>query len=311
MQLDLNLLTALDALLEHSSVTAAADRLHLSVPAMSRTLGRIRRATGDPILVRTGRTMTPTPYALAVREEVHSVLTQARAVLTPPREVDPATLERTFSLRVHDAIATAVAPGLIAGVAAAAPGVRLRLLAETATDTADDLRQGRVDLAIGAGSPSSPEFRAETAGTDQLVVIGRPGHPVLAAGPDLTAYAAARHLTVSRRGRLQDPVDDALADRGLTRQVVAAAPTTATALQIAAAGDLLVTAPGRTSQTTAAALGLQIGPLPLPLPPVPVTCSWHQRYEADPAHAWLRSHVRRALRELCTPGGHDSPPAPS
>ncbi|WP_299951910.1 LysR family transcriptional regulator [uncultured Modestobacter sp.] len=298
MQLDLNLLTALDALLEQGSVTAAADRLHLSVPAMSRTLGRIRRATGDPILVRTGRTMTPTPYAVAVREEVQSLLARANAVLTPPRDVDPATLERTFSLRVHDALATALAPGLLAAVAAEAPGVRLRLLAETANDAADDARQGRVDLAIGAGSPPSPEFRAETVGTDRLVVIGRPGHPALAAGPDLAAYAAARHLTVSRRGRLQDPVDDALAARGLTRQVVAAAPTTATALQVAAAGDLLVTAPGRTCRTTAETLGLQLRPLPLAMPAVPVTCSWHQRYEADPAHAWLRAHVRRALSEL-------------
>ena len=296
VQLDLNLLIALDALLEQGSVTAAAEQLHLSVPAMSRTLGRIRRATGDPVLVRTGRTMTPTPYALAVRDDVRSVLAQAQAVLTPPRDVDPATLERTFTLQVHDAIATAVAPGLLAAVAAEAPGVRLRFLAETAVDT-DDLRQGRVDLEIGAGARTSPEFRAETAGADSLVVIGRAGHPALASRPDLAGYAAARHLTVSRRGRLQDPVDDALAEQGLRRQVVAAAPTTAIALQVAAAGDLLVTAPQRACRATVDALGLTTRPLPLPMPPVPVTCSWHQRSEADPVHAWLRAHARSALRE--------------
>src|SRR5919199_290295 len=109
MQLDLNLLTALDALLEEGSVTGAAERLRLSAPAVSRTLGRIRRLTGDDILVRTGRTMTPTPYALAVREQVGDLVRQANAVLAPRRELDLATLTRTFTLRCHDAIATMLA----------------------------------------------------------------------------------------------------------------------------------------------------------------------------------------------------------
>jgi DNA-binding transcriptional LysR family regulator len=300
VQLDLNLLTALDALLEEGSVTGAAARLHLSVPAMSRTLGRIRRATGDPVLVRTGRTMAPTPYALAVRDEVHAVLDQARAVLSPRREVDPATLERTFTLQVHDAIATAVGPALIGAVAAEAPGVRLRFLAETSADT-DDLRHGRVDLEIGAGTRPAPEFRTEVLGADTLVVVGRADHPVLVTPPTLAGYAAARHLTVSRRGRLQDPVDDALAGRGLTRQVVVSAPTTATALAIVAAGDLLLVAPERACRAALDALGLRTRPLPLELPAVPVTCSWHQRHEADPAHGWLRGHVRAALRTFSGP----------
>src|SRR5688500_18733448 len=99
MQLDLNLLTALHALLEEGSVTGAADRLRLSAPAVSRNLGRIRRLTGDDILVRTGRTMTPTPYALAVREQVAELVRQANAVLAPSRELDLAALERTFTLQ--------------------------------------------------------------------------------------------------------------------------------------------------------------------------------------------------------------------
>src|SRR5690242_9139367 len=108
MQLDLNLLAALDALLEEGSVAGAADRMHVTSPAMSRTLGRIRKATKDQILVRTGRTMTPTPYALAVRAEVHRLVQQAHAVLAPASALDLGTLGRTFTLQWHDAVTSAV-----------------------------------------------------------------------------------------------------------------------------------------------------------------------------------------------------------
>src|ERR1700742_5245731 len=98
MHVDLNLLIALDALLEENSVAAAADRLHLSPPAMSRTLSRIRRATGDDILVRTGRTMSPTPRALELREETRELVRRATAVLTPVQDPNLDTLERALHI---------------------------------------------------------------------------------------------------------------------------------------------------------------------------------------------------------------------
>jgi DNA-binding transcriptional LysR family regulator len=118
MRLDLNLLTALDALLEEGSVAGAAQRLHLSSPAMSRTLTRIRRATDDAILVRTGRSMTPTPYAIAIRANVRRLVEQAHAVLSPQRDVDPASLDRTFHLRWHDALTELAGPTLLTAVRA-------------------------------------------------------------------------------------------------------------------------------------------------------------------------------------------------
>src|SRR5687767_933458 len=130
MQADLNLLTVLDALLEEGSVMGAAERLHLSSPAVSRTLGRIRKVTGDDILVRTGHSMTPTPYALSISEEVHRLVRQANAVLSPSRELDLDRLDRTFTVQCHDALASSVVPTLIGRITAQAPGVRLRVLAE-------------------------------------------------------------------------------------------------------------------------------------------------------------------------------------
>ncbi|MFD9240785.1 LysR family transcriptional regulator [Streptomyces sp. NPDC059556] len=296
MQLDLNLLTALDALLEEGSVAGAAARLHVTAPAMSRSLGRIRRTTGDQILVRTGRTMTPTPYAIAVREQAHELLQQVRDVLAPSRELDPATLERTFTLRWHDSLVALGGPALLAAVRAQAPGVRLRFVAESSTDT-PELRRGEVDLEANANPLGAPDIRAEQVGETRLVAVVRQEHP-LARLRTVTAqaYASADHVTVSRRGNLGNAVDDALTRLGLTRRVVAAAPTEAAALEFARGTDLVVSVPEITTRTAAAAgLGLTVLPLPLELPSAPVYLSWHQRHDTDHAHTWLRELARAAL----------------
>lgn len=298
MQLDLNLLTALDALLEEGSVAGAAQRLRLSSPAVSRNLGRLRKLTGDDILVRTGRSMTPTPYALAVREQVTELLRQARAVLAPRRELDLGTLDRVFTLQCHDALATALVAPLLTAVASRAPGVRLRLPAEAAVDT-DELRHGRVDLEIGAAAPALPELRHETLGHDRFVVLLRRDHPY-AQGLDLGAYAAQPHILISRRGRLTDPVDAVLQAHDLHRRVLATVATTGTAAQILAHSDAVLTATELTWRPLARAFDLVAVAPPIPLPSAPIVSAWPNRYDSDPAHAWLRDQVRSALATALT-----------
>ncbi|MFD4670392.1 LysR family transcriptional regulator [Lentzea sp. NPDC058450] len=295
MQADLNLLVVLDALLEEGSVMGAAERLHLSSPAVSRTLGRIRKVTGDDILVRTGHTMTPTPYALGIAEEVRRLVREANAVLTPSRELDLAELERTFTVRCHDALASSVVPTLVGRIASEAPGVRLRVLAEHSGDT-DDLRHGRVDLELGGGAPDLPEFRSEVMGTDPLAVVLRRGHPCTEL--DLRAYAAYPHVLVSRRGRFSAPIDEVLEREGLRRKVIATVATVHSALQIAAAGDALVTTTTILCRPLIEAFGLVTLPLPVESPEAPIHCNWHQRYDSDRAHEWLRSQVRETLGEV-------------
>jgi DNA-binding transcriptional LysR family regulator len=300
MQLDLNLLTALDALLEEGSVGGAAERLGLSEPAMSRTLGRIRRVTGDQILVRTGRSMTPTPYAVAVRAEVHALVQQARAVLAPARDLDLAGLNRTFTLRCHDAVTSAIGPGLIAAVQAQAPAVRLRFLAEASTDT-NELRHGQVDIEVGSTQPTLPEVRSEIVQQGHLVAALRPGHPLAHQPLTVERYAGALHLTVSRRGRLYDPIDESLEALGLRRRVVAAVPTSTAALHLIRHSDLIVAVPEHMCGPTVQAQGLHTLPIPLDLRPVPVIQAWHQRYDSDQAHSWLRDQVRTALQAVGRP----------
>ncbi|MEW1644305.1 MULTISPECIES: LysR family transcriptional regulator [unclassified Streptomyces] len=310
MQLDLNLLAALDALLEEGSVAGAADRLHVTSPAMSRSLGRIRRTTGDQILVRTGRTMTPTPYAIAVREQVHDLLQQVRGVLAPSRELDLATLDRTFTLRWHDALVSLGGPALLAAVRAQAPGVRLRFIAESSVDT-PELRRGEVDLASDAGRPTAPEIHADRVAETQQVVVVRQGHPLTRVRSVTAArYAAADHINVSRRGRLGNVLDEALARLDLTRRVVVTAPTESAAYEFVRGSDLVVTAPEATARSAAADLGMVLLPLPLDLPPAPVYLSWHQRYDTDPAHIWLRTLARTALTEAVGARDHSAGSVP-
>ncbi|MEU8702939.1 LysR family transcriptional regulator [Streptomyces sp. NPDC048680] len=300
MQLDLNLLTALDALLEEGSVAGAAARLHVTAPAMSRSLGRIRKATGDQILVRTGRSMAPTTRALAMRAEVHTLVQQAHHLLSARQELDLATLDRVFTVRWHDTLTAACGTTLTAAVHHRAPGVRLRLSAEPGTDT-PGLRRGEVDLESSSGRPTSPDIRHRLIGRDQLVVAVRPGHPLTEAPLSLERYAAAEHLTVSRRGSLRDPIDDALTAHGLERRVVAAGPTAAFALQLALGSDLVVTLPDAVTRTARDLLGLVTLPPPLRLPDVPLYLLWHQRYDNDLAHTWLRDLATETVQPLFAP----------
>ncbi|AHH99530.1 LysR family transcriptional regulator [Kutzneria albida] len=295
MQLDLNLLVALDVLLEEGSVGGAADRLGLSAPAMSRTLGRIRRATGDPILVRSGRCMVPTPRALALRAEVHTLVERAQALLRPDQELDLSTLDRTFSLQCHDAFGAGVGARLLAALRAEAHGVRLRLLPEAATDT-NDLRQGSVDLAVGTVHSAPPEISVELLARDRMIGVVRADHPLASGAVTAERFARAEHLSISRRGRGTGPIDEALAAQGLSREVTATAASVTAGLLLVRESGLVGVVADRLCRTAVRALGLHTFELPVTVPPLLIHQSWHHRYDADAAHAWLRDHVREAVQ---------------
>ncbi|MFJ3233384.1 LysR family transcriptional regulator [Streptomyces sp. NPDC086787] len=289
--LDLNLLVALDVLLEEQSVQGAARRLHLSEPAMSRTLGRIRKALGDPVLVRAGRQMVPTPHALAVRAEVSAVVERARALFAPGRDADLRTVVRTFTVLGNDSIAATLGAALLARAAEEAPGIRLRFLTESHVDL-PHLRQGTADLEVGVLDTTAPEVRVEPLREDRMIGAVRPGHPLLTGELTPERFAAAGdHLTVSRRGRLHGPVDAALAELGLKRRVVGSIGTFPASLFVLRDTDLIgmVSAWGA---PLASALGLATFEIPLLLPVLTLSLAWHPRHDADPAHAWLRGCVR-------------------
>ncbi|MFJ7901176.1 LysR family transcriptional regulator [Streptomyces sp. NPDC096198] len=297
--LDLNLLAALEVLLEEQSVQGAARRLHLSEPAMSRTLGRIRKALGDPILVRAGRGMVPTPHALAVRAEVSAVVERARALFVPGRDADLGTVSRTFTILGHDAIAASLGAPLFARPAEEAPGIRIRFLGESHVDV-PLLRRGTADLEVGVVDAQEPEVLVEPLFEDRMLGVVRAGHPLLDGELTAARFATeADHLIVSRRGRLHGPVDAALADLGLERRVVGTVGTYPASLFVLRDTDL-VGLIGSWGLPLAAELGLAVFEVPLELPPLHLALAWHPRHDADPAHAWLRDCVRRLAAEWPT-----------
>lgn len=296
---DLNLLIALDALLAEGSVVKAARRLGLSESAMSRTLARLRAVTGDPLLVRAGRGLVPTPRAVQLRERVPGLAEEVRAVLRPAEAVDIARLERSFTLRASESFIEVYAARLVGRVAAEAPGVLLRFAPRGNRD-AQALRDGLIDLDIGVHSETTPELKVQSLLRDRLVAAVREGHPLTRrATVTPEQYAACGHVLTSRRGLVRDRVDEALAALGLARKVVAVVPSFPAALAIVRASDLTALVSER--QLAAGVAGVRILPLPaklaIALDEVVVTQMWHPRQDADPAHRWLRGRILAACRE--------------
>jgi DNA-binding transcriptional LysR family regulator len=289
---DLNLLITLDALLAEGSVARAAVRLRLSPSAMSRALARLREATGDPLLVRAGRGLVPTPRAIELRERVSLLVQDAQAVLRPAEMLDLKRLVRTFTLRTSEGFVENFGPGLLARVGDEAPGVRLRFMPRPDKDSAP-LRDGTVDLETGVvGTATAPELRAQALFRDRFVGVVRAGHALGQGGITPARYAAGRHVGIFKRGRDQGPVDEALAPLGLERDIATIVGGFSTALALARATDLIASVPER--HTASLRAGMHSFPLPFFMAEITVSVLWHPRLHADPAHRWLRGCVRDA-----------------
>jgi DNA-binding transcriptional LysR family regulator len=287
---DLNLLVTLDVLLTEGSVARAARRLRLSPSAMSRQLARLRATTGDPLLVRAGRGLVPTPRALALRERVGRLVEDAEAVLRPAESLDLKGLVRTFTLRASEGFAETFGPALIARIAAEAPGVRLRFVQKPNKDSAP-LRDGVIDMDVGVvGSSTGPEMRAQALFRDRFIGVVRKGHPLSKGRVTPARYAAGRHVVVSRRGLDKGPIDEALERLGLERKIATIVAGFATALALAREAGLIATVPERGTKSLRE--GMHHFALPVATPEVTVSLLWHPRMDADPAHRWLRERIR-------------------
>lgn len=287
---DLNLLYTLDVLLSEGSVARAARRLRLSPSAMSRALARLREATGDPLLVRSGRGLVATPRALALRDRIGPLVAEAQAVLRPAEKLDLARLERVFTLRSGEGFVDTFGAALIARITAQAPGVRLRFVGKSERGQAS-LRHGEIDLETGVVSASDgPEMRNMALFHDRFVGVVRHGHPLAQGEVTAERYADGGHVLVSRRGQERGVVDDALAILGLKRRIVVMVGGFAAAVALVRASDLITALPER--HTAALRAGLHTFPLPLSLAQVTISMLWHPRLDADAGHRWLRDCVR-------------------
>lgn len=293
---DFNLLVTLDVLLAEGSVARAARRLRLSPSAMSRALARLRETTGDPLLVRAGRGLVPTPRAIALREQVGQLVQDAEAVLRPVEKLKLKKLVRTFTLRTREGFVENFGPALIARVGQEAPGVRLCFVQKLDKDSTP-LRDGTVDLETGVvGRATAPELRVQALFRDRFIGVVRAGHPLSRGEITPARYAAGRHIGVSRRGLGAEPVDEALVPLGLQREIATIVGSFSAALALARASDLIATVPERHTGNLRA--GMHSFPLPVATPEITVSLLWHPRLDADPAHRWLRGCVRDACADI-------------
>ncbi len=271
---------------------------------MSRTLARLRAATGDPLLVRAGRGLVPTPHARKLREPVRDLAQGAQAVLRPAAySLDLSGLKRSFTIRSNESFVEILAAPLVAAVTAVAPSVRLHFAPKPDKDVRS-LREGLIDLEIGLLGKSGPEVRLQSLFQDHFVGAVRADHPLLRRGKvTVEQYAGCRHVVASRHGRERGPVDEALEALGFSRTVVVVVPSFRAALAIASTSDLvaLVTrsffsaAQGAKSKSGPSAI--RSFPLPVRTEAITVSQMWHPRLDADPAHRWLRGLVLTTCRE--------------
>lgn len=295
---DLNLLVTLDMLLTEGSVARAARRLRLSPSAMSRALARLRQTTGDPLLVRAGRGLVPTPRALELRERVGQLVQAGEAVLRPAEMLNLKQLVRTFTLRTREGFVENFGPGLIARVGEEAPGVRLCFVQKTNKESSS-LRDGTVDMETGVvGNTTGPEVRTRALFRDRYIGVVRMGHALSQGEITPSRYAAGRHIGVSPRGLDKGPIDEALKSLGLERRIATIVGGFSAVLALARASDLIASVPERHTGNLRA--GMHSFPLPVPAPEVTISLLWHPRMDADPAHRWLRGCVGDACAEQRT-----------
>ncbi len=257
---------------------------------MSRALARLRETTGDPLLVRAGRGLVPTPRALELRERVSQLVQETEGVLRPTAKLDLTRLVRTFTLRTSEGFAETFGPELIARLSAAAPGVRLHFVQKPNKDSTP-LRDGAVDLETGVIEPTTaPELRTLALFRDRIIGVVRQGHPLLRKKITSATYSAGKHIGVSREGVAKGPIDETLETLGLNRKIGVIVGGFATALALARASDLIASVPER--HTSGLRVGMESFALPVPTAEFTVSLLWHPRLDADQAHRWLRGLVR-------------------
>jgi DNA-binding transcriptional LysR family regulator len=289
--LNLNLLPVLDALLAERSVSRAGARLGLSQPAVSNALAQLREILKDPLLVRKGTGMAPTERALALAGPLRAALLALEQGLEPPTAFDPATAERGFSIMTNDFVAFAMLPRLLPRLQREAPGVRLQVRAWQEHGVPPELARGDVDLVLGFNRGMPPGHHATRLFDDRFVFVARKGHPLVRGAITLATYTKLAHIVVSQAPNARGVIDDALARRGLSRNVVLRVSHFLLVPPIVATTDYVAALSEVVARPVADALGLQILKMPIEGGGATVELVWHERTSASPAHAWLRALV--------------------
>ncbi len=292
-RIDLNLMVAFEALMAERSVSAAAARLGVSQPAMSRALAALRSLFGDALFVRSGRAMLPTVRAMQLQGQVSQALAQLRAALQPQGPFDAQASRRVFSVSGGDYAAMVILPQLAARLAQDAPSVDLRFRFVEKDATFDLLDGDELDLALGVFPNAPKRLCLQPLFNETFVCVARQDHPALLNGMTLEAFIGLPHLLVTERGDAVGAVDDALGRLGLERRIALTVPHVLVLASVLPNSDMVATTGARAAQLFAKAAPLALHPVPVSLPPWQVSMLWSRRKAGDLGLAWLREVLTR------------------
>ncbi|SDH02942.1 DNA-binding transcriptional regulator, LysR family [Pseudomonas benzenivorans] len=287
---DLNLLRVLDALLREQNVSRAAERLALSQPAVSNALNRLRELLDDPLLVRVGRSMQPTPRAQALAAPIRAALQQIEQSLTAGEAFDPASSRQRFRIAVTDYVELICMPRLVELLSRQAPGIRLEIQHLSPSLPAEALDKGELDLVLGRFEKVPARFSRRHWMSETLQLALRQGHPLVHDGLDLATFLGLRHLWV-HGGQTRGMVDQWLGEQGLSRQILYTTPNYLQAAHIVAGSELAAVLPTQLARHFAALLPLQLFDLPFHLGPFHLEIVSPAQRQRDAALQWLIAEI--------------------
>lgn len=295
-RLDLNLLVTFEVLMSEGSVTRAAARLGRTQSAVSHALARLREQVGDPLLVKMGSGMAPSPFAQRLIEEVRPILRSIQRIVAPPQPFDPATSRRIFRVAIADFVPTLL-PRVIAEVQRRAPHASVEWLAPS-TQTMAAVGDGQIDIALVTSSAPLPDgVHRQAAGELHSVTFARNGHPAIADW-GAAAWAQWPHVQVQLGERAKGSVDSAADEHGLKRTIGARVPNFSQVPALVAQTDLLATMTPLVMDGAMERFGLRALQPPIPIKPTPFSFIWSFRLDNDPGGRWLRTLVMDGFTEL-------------
>jgi DNA-binding transcriptional LysR family regulator len=293
-QVDLNLFTVFDAIFREGGITAASKRLHLSQPAVSHALGRLRDVLGDPLFERQGNAMIPTPRARSLAGAIRSSLHGLEELLSSAVDFDPAVTKRKFAIATRESHELSLLP-LFEQIARAAPGLEIATVRMERRELEGELERGELDLALDVGLPLPAAIHREKLSAEPLVVLARRDHPVVRESLDRETYLALEHVRVTGRRRGRGYEDGVLERLNLSRRVRVRCQQHAVANELVSRTDLLLTMPKKHAARVNERIANQTLAFPIEAPDFELYLYWHENVEADAANRWLRDRVRNEL----------------
>ena len=298
-RLDLNLLRVFEAIHQAGSVTRAAEALNLSQPAVSHALKRLRTHLQDPLFVRFGQGLIPTPAAHQLVEPVRRALLAIESAMNNVGHFDPATATMCFRIGFNAQMEESQFPAIVGAVMRHAPGIRVESVRYERTEMAILLASSQIDAVVDVELPAGEMVHSRKISARSIVGVARVDHPIFEGrgeGPSLDTYMGLRHVTVSTRPRGAS-FEDAVIARFTTRHRIIAArcQSTSAALQLVAKSELVTTVPVSDGEDGNLAQGLRTFRLPLDMPPINSHLYWHAGSDADQAHIWMRQTIFAAL----------------